>query len=203
VFIELTEHLKCPAPHEVRHLILVPDRMERRMVMEGTVGCPVCRREYPVREGIVRFGPAARPSPSAPVDASRADAVRALLGLSNPGGYAVLVGSACTLAAPLGALMGGVHLIGINPPAAVESTLPVSLLEHDAALPLRDAMARGVVLGGEFADSPWVAEAARVLLAGQRLVALCPEITPPGGVTKLAAGLGMWAGEKTPRRGAT
>jgi uncharacterized protein YbaR (Trm112 family) len=196
VFIELTEHLKCPGAHEEQHLILVPDRMVGRTVLGGTVACPVCRREYPVTDGIVRFGAPPPAPPWRAMDAGLAEAVRALLSLSNPGGYVVLVGSACVLASSLATLMGGVHFVGVNPPAGVDVTPSLSLLEHGAAVPLRSAMARGVVLGEESATSSWLEDGARVLLGGLRLVVLRAETEAPPGITRLASGQGLWVGEK-------
>lgn len=199
MFIELTEHLKCPASHDEMHLVLVPHGMVGRVVIRGTVGCPVCRVEYPVENGIVRFGPAPAMPAGPPRDPGLAEAVRALLGISNPGGVVGLVGSACELGAPLAGLLGGVHLVGINPPAQVEPSPSLSLLVHGTSLPLRSAVARGVVLGGEYASAPWLAEAVRVLLGGLRLVVLQSAVNAPPGVTPLAAGKGLWVGEKRRR----
>ena len=179
------------------HLVLVPDRMVGRMVLEGTIGCPVCRREYPVRAGIALFDDEGPETPAAPApDPALAEAVRALLGLSNPGGYVVLVGTACALAPSLASLLGGVHLVGINAPPGTEVTPSLSLLAHAGGIPLRTGMARGVVLGAEAAVSPWLGEGARVLLAGLRLVALREAVAAPDGVTVVAAGQGLWVGEK-------
>jgi hypothetical protein len=53
-----------------------------------------------------------------------------------------------------------------------------------------------VVLGEEYATAPWLAEAARVVLRGQRVVACAEGLAPPDGVAALASGLGMWVGKK-------
>ena len=198
MFIELTEFLRCPVLHEEMHLILVPDRMVGRMVVEGTIGCPVCLREFPVRAGIAWFDSQAPAEPAAPpdVDSLLAEAVRALLGLSNPGGYVVLIGSASALAPGLAGLMGGVHFIGVNAPRSIEASPTLSLVVHGSGLPLRRGMARGVVLGGEVAVSPWLEEGARVVLDGLRLVALRPDVREPVGVSPLGSGQGVWVGEK-------
>ncbi|HXV85313.1 MAG TPA: hypothetical protein VD793_01375 [Gemmatimonadales bacterium] len=199
MFIELTEFLRCPAAHPSDpHLVLVPDQMVGRMVLEGTVGCPQCRQEFPVRGGVADFDANAAPaSPAPPADQRLADTVRALLALTNPGGYVVLVGSAAALAPALTSLMGGIHLVGVNPPAGVQVGANLSLLRHGAGLPLRSRMARGVVLGAE-ATAAWLEEGARVLLGGLRLVVLRPEVTPPGAVQQMASGHGLWVGEKRP-----
>ena len=42
MFIELTDHLRCPADHEEAFLVLLPDQMDGRAVRGGALGCPVC-----------------------------------------------------------------------------------------------------------------------------------------------------------------
>jgi hypothetical protein len=197
VFIELTEHLRCPAAHESGlPLVLVPDRMLGRMVLEGTIGCPTCRREFLIREGIGRFGEASPETPPAPaVDGTLAESVQALLSLSHPGGYVVLIGSAVALAPALAGAMGGIHFVGVNPPAGIGVTPTLSLLLHPSVVPLRSKVARGVVVGGEV-PAQGLGEGARVLLAGLRLVVLRGEVTAPAGVEPRAAGKGLWVGEK-------
>ena len=56
MFIELTDHLRCPADHEESYLVLLPDRMEERSVREGRLGCPVCGRTYTLADGILDLG---------------------------------------------------------------------------------------------------------------------------------------------------
>ncbi len=56
MFIELTDHLRCPEDHEEQFLVLLPDRLDGRSVKEGQLGCPVCGRTFAVRDGTVDFG---------------------------------------------------------------------------------------------------------------------------------------------------
>ena len=194
MFIELTEFLRCPADHPDAHCVLVPEEIVGRNVARGVVGCPTCRREYSISKGVVRFGlpPSLPPAPGL----SDPTAVAALLGLTGPGGYVVLVGSAARLADGLAKLMDAVHFVGVNAPAEVGETPVLSLLEAETTVPLRSSIARGVVLGAEHVKEPWADEAARVLLRGLRLVALV-DTTEIEGVDQLAAGKGMWVGQKT------
>jgi hypothetical protein len=55
---------------------------------------------------------------------------------------------------------------------------------------------RGVVLGAEALVAPWLPEAGRVLLRGQRMVALAESLPVPLGLQMVAAGKGMWVGRK-------
>ena len=193
MFIELTEFLRCPADHPDAHCVLIPEQMAGRSVVRGVVGCPQCRRQYSVSDGVARFG--LPPGVATASDPPPADAVAALLGLTGAGGYVVLVGSAVRLAGELARLIDGVHFVGVNGAPEGREAPALSLLEAEATLPLRAAMARGVVLGSEYVKQPWTDEAVRVLLRGLRLVVLV-EAAEIEGVEQLAAGQGMWVGAK-------
>jgi hypothetical protein len=193
MFIELTEFFRCPADHPEAHCVLVPLEMAGRTVVRGTLGCPVCRREYAVTQAIVRFGPRPPQAPAGTVPGGAA--LQALTGLASPGGYLVLVGSAARAATALAAQLEGVHLVGVNAPADVTAWPGLTLVEAERGIPLRSRTARGVVLGGESAVPPWIEEAARVLLPGLRLVALA-EVGRVDGVEPVAGGPGVWVGQK-------
>jgi uncharacterized protein YbaR (Trm112 family) len=206
LFIELSEFLRCPEPHEDTFCVVAPDDMMGRMVTRGVVGCPVCRREYRIEDGVVRFGDAAagsrgqgraeEPGVAGGPDLPDPDVVQALLGLGGPGGFVVLVGTAARLGGALAERMGGVHFVGINPPPDVRVSPALSLLVHPDRIPLRAAMARGVMLGAERATPSWIAEGTRVLLDGLRLVVAGGDVVAPG-LERLAAGRGLWVGQKT------
>jgi uncharacterized protein YbaR (Trm112 family) len=207
--IELTEMLRCPEPHPESFLVMSTGEMSGRMVRSGILGCPVCHREYPIVKGVADFSgkgkretgnraPAPRPFPVSrfPSPDIAPQTLQALLDLSGPGGYVVLVGSAARHAVGLAALMGGIHFIGINAPPVVEELPILSLLRCEALIPLRHAMARGVVAGPDAVGAAWLAEASRVLLRGRRLVIEGELETPPAGVAKRAASDGLWVGDK-------
>jgi len=200
--IELTEMLRCPESHREEMLVLSTGEVRDRMVRSGLVGCPVCHKEYPIARGIVNFRRSRErvlkdtyvpPSPLPSADASK---LQALLELSGPGGYVVLVGSAVRHAAPLGQLLPGIHFVGVNPPSEMEEQPVLSLLYANEKIPMRSAMARGVVVGCDLATSPWLVEAHRVLLRGRRFVVENEEPELPIGLHKLAAEGGLWVGEK-------
>jgi hypothetical protein len=197
MYIELTEHLRCPEDHEEQtYLVLVPETMEGRAVTSGSVGCPVCKNDYAIAAGVARFGESAAAGSGVPaVVLPAADTVRALLGIAGPGGYAVLVGNAARLAADLGDLIEGVHFVGVNAPADVAPSARLSLLSHPGVIPLNSSMARGVVVGAEYALEPWLSEASRLVLRGLRLVVLAEDAAAPG-TAQLASGDGMWVGVK-------
>jgi uncharacterized protein YbaR (Trm112 family) len=208
VHIELTEMLRCPEPHREEMLVLSTGEVRDRMVRSGLIGCPVCHREYPISRGIVNFrrskerganessGPRPAHPPPSPLPIPDPEKLQALLELSGPGGYVVLVGAATRQAARLSALMDGIHFVGINPPADLEEQPMLSLLYASEKIPLRSAIARGVVVGADLATSPWLVEAHRVLLRGRRFVVVNEDPELPIGLEKLAAENGLWVGEK-------
>ena len=207
--IELTEMLRCPEAHREEILVLSTGEMKDRMVRSGLVGCPVCRAEYPIARGIVNFrrskervakdsasGPRPAYAPPSPLPTADAAQLQALLELSGPGGYVVLVGAAVRQAPRLSNLMAGIHFVGINPPPDMEEQSALSLLYANEKIPIRTAVARGVVVGADLATSPWLVEAHRVLLRGRRFVVENEEPELPIGLIKLAAEHGLWVGEK-------
>jgi len=95
VFIELTEILRCPRDHPESYLVAAPIAMDGRRIVRGVIGCPECRAEFPIVDGVAYFAErpkaAQPPASSPPYDVA---ALTAFLNLGGPGGYAVLVGAA-------------------------------------------------------------------------------------------------------------
>lgn len=168
MFIELTDILRCPADHEENVLVLLPDAVRDRQVQSGQLGCMDCGRVYPVRDGVVEFTTAA-------ADVRRsarltAPAMAALLGLGGPGGYVAMVGGAGEQWEAFAAEAEGIHVLAINPPPGVPGGRGVSMARA-ASIPVKSRHLRGVVLGPGYAsDAAWIADAARCLLPGLRVV---------------------------------
>ena len=194
MFIELTDHLRCPADHDESFLVLLPDRMEGRSVRTGHLGCPVCGRTFPLADGVLDIGdaPASGVGSGSVLDA---DALTALAGLHGPGGYLTLVGPVASLWSDVAELNPGVALVAVNPPGEVSDTLELSVL-RGARLPIKSGSMRGVVLGRPFADDPsWIREAARVVLPGLRVVGEGNDPAPEL-IELLASAEGVWVGTK-------
>ncbi|HXG45919.1 MAG TPA: Trm112 family protein [Gemmatimonadales bacterium] len=192
MFIELTDLLRCPAAHDESYLVLIPGQLEHRRVIRGVLGCPVCRREYPVVEGVAEFGAAGSlpGGPGGAVPFPAADAVLAFLGLGGPGGYVALFGDAARLAEGLAALRPGVHWVAVNPPPDVKEEPFCSLLRAPRS-PLKTRSVRGAVLGNGYgADPLWQREAARSVLPGLRVTG--PGAPPLGEGLELLAAAAQW-----------
>jgi len=199
MFIELTDHLRCPADHQEAYLVLLPEALEGRSVRRGTLGCPVCERRFALRDGALDVGGApAAPAATSSGPALSAEALAPLAGVNGPGGYLVLVGGPAGEWRTLETLVPGVGLVAVNPPAGVADEDGISVI-RGGRLPLKTNSMRGVVLGVPFAADPgWVREAARVVLPGLRVVGEGPDPAPEA-IDLMASAGGVWVG--TRRRG--
>jgi uncharacterized protein YbaR (Trm112 family) len=201
MFIELVDTLRCPRPHEESWLVATADRMEARHVLEGTLGCPVCRAEFPVRAGIVdlALGSPLRPPAPAGRDSERAMRLAAFLGLDDGQGFAVLLGAWGTDASSLRELVD-CPLLLVDPPADVVAEPGLSIIRTSGAVPLAAGAARGVAID---AGDQRALQAARARSAVQvarvagRVVG--PASMPlPEGVRELARDGEVWVAEREP-----
>jgi len=185
MFIELTEILRCPRPHEQSYVICVPMEMNGRDVVRGGISCPVCSTDYPIIDGVVRFSaPEAVGRPQGPpLEAAT------LLGLDGPGGYVLLIGSAARLADSF----RGIHVVALN--AAGQPSPSVSHTWCRDAVPLRARSVRGAVVGADCPPEEWIPRAADAVLPGLRLIAE-DEAAPGAGLTALARGAGVTVFQK-------
>jgi len=192
MFIELTDHLRCPADHDEAYLVLLPGQVEARMVVTGHLGCPVCGRTFQVMAGELDVGGAApgEPAPSV-MDAS---AMVALAGIQGPGGYLVMVGGTAAVWRELMTLNPGVGLVAVNPGSALVDATSVSVV-RGGMIPLKANTTRGVILGPGYGNDPhWVREAARVTLPGLRIVGEGAD--PQDWIDIMASADGVWVGTK-------
>ncbi len=195
MYIELTDHLRCPADHEESYLVLLPDRVEDRSVRAGQLGCPVCGRAFALVDGVLDVGGA--PEMPGAESGPGASALTALTGLSGPGGYLVVVGAPGRDWRELAERNPGVGTVLVNPPAEVSDEPGVSVL-RGGVLPLKSRTMRGAILGEGFGSDPkWIGEAARVVLPGLRIVGQGPDPEPEQ-IDLMASADGVWVG--TPRR---
>lgn len=197
MFIELTDHLRCPAEHAEAFLVLIPDQVSGREVERGFLGCPVCHRQFPVTGGVVHFGvpaasgdPASEPPGGVVPDAA---AILSFLELEGPGGYLTLVGSAARFARELRALLPGVHVAAVNPGTDLGGVAGVSVL-WSPGFPLKARSQRGVVLGlPEAEDAGWRQRALAAVLPGLRIAGQGPA-PAAAGFELLASAAGWWVG---------
>ena len=196
MFIELTDHLRCPADHDEAFLVLLPDQVDRRDVKSGRLGCPICGWETHFTDGVVDFGggvPATMPT------ALTVDAIRSFLGLTGPGGFAAIVGGPGSLSRELGEQVRGVSWALVNPPEGTPAELPSSVVTA-GRLPLKASSMRGIVVGKDYSsDATWVRDAIGAVLPGLRFVIEGPAIESPD-IEVLGEIEGIWVGRRSPDR---
>jgi len=198
MFIELVDVLRCPNAHEETWLVLAAHRMKDRDVTDGTLGCPVCKAEFPIRDGIARFDQSngRRTQPFEP-DESEALRIAALLSLTDPRGYAILAGEAGSQAPRLRELTD-VQLLLIDPPADVAMGRGISGLTANKALPmlpLAHDSARAIAFDDSVTANELEARLPVVSVGGR---ILAPVGLPlPAGVTELARDERHWLAERT------
>jgi len=206
VLLDLTEILRCPADHDEAGLVCVPLESAGPEVVRGVLGCPACRAEYPIADGVADFSDPARRRTEAPARGEgaaaagplTAEAAEAFLGLAGPGGCVLLAGAAARLAGELAARVPGVRVVCVNAPEGAPRSAAASYLLCEGALPVKSSRMRGVVLGADSAAPPWPAEGARLLPGGLRLVVEGAAADVPG-VVEMARGAGVTVWEKRAR----
>lgn len=58
MFLELSDILVCPRCRPAQGLVVMVEELENEYVTAGALGCPECEARFPVRRGLILFGPA-------------------------------------------------------------------------------------------------------------------------------------------------
>lgn len=195
---ELIDVLRCPQPHAESWLVAVATRTEDRDLLEGTLGCPVCRAEYPIGGGVVRFATPLAPTPVPRTQARSGEewAMRlaALLDLTDARATALLLGAWGALAPAVQALVPA-RLLLLDPPAGVELGSGVFAMEAGAAVPLAAGSVHAAAIDAAHGSPEQVGLVVHALKAGGRIVA--PLAVPvPAGVAEIARDDDVWVGAK-------
>lgn len=173
MFFELTELLTCPRCGPKFGLVLLVEELSERRVHRGWLGCPKCRRDYPVRGGVadLRLTPESSVGPPASADAGDLPVkIAALSGLSEGPGYLMVDARLAHVAADVADLLPGLEVIafGVAPKGSSERQ-GVSWILADFCFPLALYKLRAAAIAPR-GDSALVAAAARVVAPGGRLV---------------------------------
>jgi uncharacterized protein YbaR (Trm112 family) len=198
VHAELIDVLRCPRPHAESWLVAMATRTEDRDLIEGTLGCPVCRAEYPITGGVVHF---AEPVPPTAVPRNQprsgeewAMRLAALLDLTDARATALLLGAWGALAPMMQPIVPS-RLLLLDPPAGVELGSGVFAMEAGAAVPLAAGSVHAAAIDATHGSQAQVALVVHALKAGGRIVA--PLAVPvPAGISEIARDDELWVGAK-------
>lgn len=197
MFLELVDTLRCLEPHAETWLVATVDRREGRSIVDGRLGCPECRAEYPVRGGVADFtrGAAiAHPAARVPPDEASVMRAAALLDLRSEGGVILLGGRWAGLAPALASTFG-VRALVVNAAGTHRIDDAVSALLVAGSFPLAVGSLRGVMLDADTSAPPMVASARDALRAGGRLV-VPVRVAIPDGASELARDAESWVAER-------
>jgi uncharacterized protein YbaR (Trm112 family) len=203
---EVVDHLRCLNVHAESWLVAAADVTEGRHIMQGVLGCPVCRAQYPIADGVADFTGVARaplalePSSAVTGDPELALKLAAMLDLTDASGYVLLCGAWGRLAHPLRELVP-IQVIVVNVPRDVTMGNGVSGLLVGDRIPLAGGSARGVALdecydgGGAKRSGAFIASAVSATRAGGRIVGFTT-LPLPDGVTSTATDELHWVGAR-------
>jgi hypothetical protein len=201
VFIEMIDLLRCINAHEDTWLVASFREVTNRIVTEGMLGCPICRAEYQIRNGVADF---TRGESIADYEVERAHvshrreelATRAgaYLDATQPGATIVLGGLWAYAAQEL-AEMGDLRVIALNPPREVKESERVGIVRSAGAIPLASNSCHGAALDAWFSIET-VDEAIRVARPLGRIVG--PTSLNASTAVVLAHDEQYWVGEKAP-----
>lgn len=186
MYLPLTDLLACPVCGPDAGLILYATELRDRRVLEGALGCPQCRRQWPVRGGFADLRAASTGEDDAAGAADREEAIRiaALLGITQGPGYLLIVGPAARHAPAVADLLEHVEVVGVDPSLERhDERAGVSRIAAGHALPFIDGRVRGVWLSGPAATQS-MEDGVRVLAQRGRIVL---EPAPPGARERLAS----------------
>ena len=196
MFIPLVDLLRCVRAHDETWLVASIDEAVDRDIVRGTLGCPICLAEYPIREGVVLFDDATPPVPPIPPAPREDDAIRlaAALDLTDVRMTALLHGAWGGGAyAPILRGLTPAQLLLVNPPQGVVSGDGVSIVRSSRVAPVaRNAVAAVALDAG--AEPPMVASLVASLKPGARMLGRAR--TPiPEGLTELARDDEVWVAQ--------
>ncbi len=173
MFFELTDLLTCPRCGPRHGLVLLVREVEERRVLSGWLGCPECRIDYPVTDGVadLRIAGQSPPDRADPLnDDELALKIVALTGMAHERGYLLLGDRLAHAASGVTELARELEVIAVcSAPAPGGVVERVSRIVSDVRYPLVEYRLRAVAIAPA-GDRQLVAAAARRVAAGGRLV---------------------------------
>ena len=194
--------LRCVNAHEDTWLVASFRQVTNRIVIEGTLGCPVCSAEYEISRGVVDFtqGKSIADNEAQRSHASHrreelATRAGAYLDATQPG-TTIVLGGLWAYAAQELADMADVRVIALNAPSEVSESERVGLVRIAEQIPLAANSVYGVALDGWF-ESTTIEDALRVVRPAGRVVAASSAKVPEAAIV-LARDEHYWVAEKAP-----
>jgi uncharacterized protein YbaR (Trm112 family) len=171
VLTELIDMLRCPKPHEDSWLVATSTRTESRHIIDGRLGCPVCKATFDIREGEVLFTSGTVLRATRVLDDESAFRLAAQLHLIDAPHPILLAGSWSRAVPPLRRIVPNVPIFVGDSVTVLSPDERVSLLRLPThGIPLATGALRGVAFDAAHTTADLLASAARVLRTTGRLV---------------------------------
>jgi hypothetical protein len=195
MFIPLVDVLRCVRPHEETWLVASIDEAIDRDIVTGTLGCPICLAEYPIRNGIVSFDDAAPPPAVAGDVPSDDEAVRIAAGLDlTDARMTALLHGAWGAYAPIVRGLSPAQLLLVNPPGAITSGDGISIVRSGGAAPVARASMSAVAVGDAAAGSMLESLVASLKPGGRMMARVRRAV--PAGLAELARDGDVWVAQR-------
>jgi uncharacterized protein YbaR (Trm112 family) len=196
MFVELLELLRCPRPHDESPLIAAASRTEARHIIDGSLGCPVCGAEFPIKAGVTYFENAPPSTGAEKPNAELAMRLAAFLELSDTPGFAILCGRWGAHADQINRLTQ-TPLVLVNPPSTVAGEIAAIIRAGDV-VPFTGGCARAAALD-EQTSRPLAESLAHAVRPGGRVVG--PAAFPlPRALTEIVRDHQLWIAAKNDAR---
>lgn len=182
---ELLDALRCPGAHEEAWLVAVVHDADGTALYRADLACPVCEREFHIRDGVAcfcAFPPTASPDRSGAGAAVAPDTVAppsdaglrlaAQLAVTDHTAPVLLVGDRARVGAVMQPFVPNTQL-WVNAPADVTRVggTGISMLCIERMpLPLGAATLAGAAMDVQHADEQWIAGVIRCVRQGGRIV---------------------------------
>lgn len=168
---DLIDTLRCPADHEDSWLVASSSRSQGRHIMDGRLGCPVCQAGVAIVDGVAQFGAPLHVGSGVPLDHESAFRLAAQLHLIDAPSPILLAGDWTAAVPALRRITPGVRIFAGDPVLSLTADDLVSVLTLPGTrFPLAAASLRGIALDTAHALPRLLADTARVVRTGGRLV---------------------------------
>ncbi len=171
MFTELIDMLRCPNAHEDGWLVATSTRTGQRHILDGRIGCPVCKASFDITEGEVMFTSAPVLRSAIVLDEEAAFRLAAQLHLVEAPQPILLAGHWSRAVAPLRRIVPTVTLLVGNATSVLPVDERVSAVRlPPSGFPLANAVLRGLALDRAHVGTAFLEDAARVVRVQGRLV---------------------------------
>ena len=201
--VNVIELLRCPADHAQSSLVASATRQIERRIIQGSLGCPVCGKEYPIADAVadLRAAPVATAegesaSQASPPNEEATVRLAAQLDLIEHGRVVLLTGEYAAMAPSLSVMFDALCIaLGVPRHAERHVAEHASVLRVDATVPLAQSTLQGAAIDVVHSAQFELSQVSALLRPRGRLVA--PASTNlPHGVKELARDDREWVASR-------